>query len=390
MQGQLWNSTDNGEIDVVTILAIPLDHVTASQDYYTAVDATPADMSGGGTVSGASLTWTPGTASHNWLVWGVNQLLTDSTTVSYESYGNWTSGTPTTGERQNIFETPNNSYTGNPTAFVKSMMGVWSLAASSQTIAMGADLSAAGTGGESLEHSLIMAIDLDAVFKDYSVDFDDLATSVTSISTTDYGSQVNTVSITPAAVGPLLALGHGVLDNTGSANYFTARLQMDNSDINSGVTTAAMDLTANYAPVNDAAQIALVGFDPSASASSHTLDFDMGADSAGLDLDYGMLLAISLFEVSSTYNESGADTTKLTDTGAEVATLPTTGADITKLTDSAVSGLNIPTTSTDITDLSDTGVGAVIATGAGTESAKFGDTPIVHQRGPNSTLKITW
>jgi len=93
---------------------------------------------------------------------------------------------------------------------------------------------------------------------------------------------------------------------------------------------------------------------------------------------------------ASVYNESGSDAPKLTDAGTEVATMPTAGSDASKLTDSAVGGLIIPGTAADITKLTDTGAGVVAAVGAGTESVKFGDVPIVHQRGPNSTLKITW
>lgn len=244
----------------VHILAMNLsDDVTEGTDWH--FNEVSADDAMSTTYEdGASITFTPGTASHDWLVLG--DVLVDyaAQCTNYVSV-RINAGTPVL--PQAIIDCTNSALE----EFQFGLARVYTLAASSQTIKMQYAVSASTTANHL--NSRIFAIDLHK-FRNHAFAYTEAGTN---LSATDWATQIQTLSITPDVQGDVWIGGYWSFDRNSSGNMANQRIQVDNSDQPAGQTTAAYDFRRGTDGTDEDPMVISTSV-TNMTAAAHTIDLD--------------------------------------------------------------------------------------------------------------------
>lgn len=97
-------------------------------------------------------------------------------------------------------------------------------------------------------------------------------------STTDFATEIQTLSVTPTVQGDVLIGGYWTFDRNGGG-LGNQRLQVDNSDAPAGQTTAAYDYRGGI-DGTDREPMGMVTMVTNMTAAAHTIDIDGSVDSA--------------------------------------------------------------------------------------------------------------
>jgi hypothetical protein len=239
------------------------DDLTENTDWHFA-EVSADDAMSTSFEDGASITFTPAIASHDWLLLG--QILTDSgAQITNYVTVRMTDGTTVLPQAQVDI--------GVSTRDEKlyGLARVVTLPASSATWKMQYKISASTTGTHL--HSKIFALDLHK-FRNHAIAQTDAGTA---LSATDWATQIQTASITPDVQGDVWIGAYWSYDKNTSGNMANQRLQIDNSDQPSG-QTAAVDNYRGGIDGTDEEPMSITTMVTNMTAAAHTIDVDGSVD----------------------------------------------------------------------------------------------------------------
>jgi hypothetical protein len=258
-------STDAGSatLNFVILLAINLsDDVTENTDWFYA-ECSTNDALTTTFLDGATITFTPGTASHNWLVLTNAQVAITGTShgrTRMGRSGEAASSLPEARMESSLDGAPKNMSLGR----------VFTLGASSNTFAEQAAESAVDT---TRTHSRVLALKMNK-FKNQVFAYTE---ADVSLSVTNYATLLQTLSITPDVSGDVWIGSYFGFDANNVSRRLEYRIQRDNVDEPAGQTTA------NYpffvVDALDEAPILAQAIPSLTAATAYTLDLDASSDS---------------------------------------------------------------------------------------------------------------
>jgi hypothetical protein len=265
LQFHASNPDETVGVDQVAMLAINLsDDVTEDTDWFFNERSTDDTLSGTPT-DGASITFTPGTASDDWLVLVTAQydpvVDTDRVLQVLDRSGEATSSLP---------QADVGLQEADSSGILHGMARVFTLGAASNTFK---EKSTAQSGSPIRLHSTIFALNLNK--------FDRHAFAYTeadeNLSATDYATELQTASITPTVTGDVWMGAYWGFDKNAGARLAKFRVQVDNSDQPAGQTTDAYDFRydSNYDGDEDPFLLSTLA---NLSNAAHTVDLDASVD----------------------------------------------------------------------------------------------------------------
>jgi hypothetical protein len=262
-------------VDLISITVIKLSpDLTVNTDYKYNLNSTSVNITAYNTdttsTNNASITLTPATASHKWLIlskarFGDGMATDQSVNSRIEHSGGATSSLPEMqleGEDTTLDQ------------YVLTGIRTDTLSATGQTyteISKLIQTPGAGAANATKTHSGIFMLDLD-VFKNVQVNQEDTTEDISvATATTSYGHLVHSQSITPTQIGDVVILGFATVDAGGSGTEWRLRMQVDNADQPPNQTTKAYDFwqytTEDRMPI-------LYNTVENLSAAAHTVDLD--------------------------------------------------------------------------------------------------------------------
>ncbi len=225
------NTAGTTNANFVTLTAIDLTRFVEGVDWHYDVDTTATNVGSitWSTTNNGTITFTPGTAGHDWLVMAYSQVTGASTTANTESRIN------RSGEASSTL--PLISMEGNGGSEIQAFanMRVFNLGASSNTFEEQSRQDAA-SGSPSRTMSAVFAINLNKFVAHGNV-YTEAETA--AFSTTNYATEVQSASITMSAAAHLWAWGFWLCSANSQTVSMRGRMQVDDSDAPAGQTTAA-------------------------------------------------------------------------------------------------------------------------------------------------------
>lgn len=274
----LQQATDAGAnttgVDQCVLWAARLDaDLIENTDWFFNHNSTSTDLTAT-FASGASVTWTPGTASDIWLLMTMAQHNPAVVTVQYESRMDLSGGTAFTGGLNSI--EPEDAT--NDLAFFSYARAI-SLPASSHTLAEQSreETDSAGTR----EHSKAFALNL-SKFKDVSQSF---AGSLSALNTgTAWEDPLSALSHTKTVDGDVLCLVCDIDDHASLGTTFGHRMQVDNVDQPDTQGTDNYDYRGTLNDSTDQESFSM--FSREAITANITLDHDAYNKASGAGMTY--------------------------------------------------------------------------------------------------------
>ncbi len=214
---------------------------------------------------GASVTFTPGTASQDWLVATVARIVHTTTTNNARSRidrsGEAASSLPESGKEVDGTTSAGDIYTN---------IRVFNLGAASNTFKEQA--ASTGANAHTRLYSAIFVLNLNK-FKNHANAYTE---ADQNLSATNYATQLQTISITPDVASDVLIGAWFGFDCGNASRDAEFRVQLDNSDQPAGQTTDNYQYDAG-SDATDEEAMALITM-PNLSAAAHTIDLDASAD----------------------------------------------------------------------------------------------------------------
>lgn len=279
LQQMISVSTDTASIDNITLCAFQLTHagLTENTDWFF-VERANNDALTTTFLDGASVTFsTPGT----WWVLTWSQIDTIGTNP-------YTSRLNRSGEASST--TPTGLIDHNQTAGVWGMtLGrVFSTTASNTFTEQSASSIA---NDHTRLHSAIFALNLDK-FSAKGAAYTDA--SVTLTTAVQFGTNIQTTSVTPTTTTDLFSCAVFIFDHTVSGGEVRSRLQVDNTDVPATQTSDAYVYSHNNATDTTVDEpIFFCGLASAQTAATHTIDHD-GSTGNGADVKYRQLVSFTL------------------------------------------------------------------------------------------------
>lgn len=270
-------------VDQIALIAICLsDDVLENTDWFFNERTTDDALSTTFT-DGASITFTPAVASDDWLVISYAQIdpgdATNRMISRLERSGEASSTEPEAGH----------GVTSASAQSVFLLSRVFTLGNASNTFKERAATSS-GTAHTRL-HSAIFAINL-AKFKEHAKAY--TAGPTTLAGGTNFGDQVQTVSITPSVQGDVLIGAYWGCGVIGSQRRALMRVQLDAADQPATQTADGYEFTQSTL-TSDVLPMALVTLPAAVTAAAHTIDLDSGrADGQDLNAYHAALWAFTM------------------------------------------------------------------------------------------------
>lgn len=273
------NSGNSAGLDLVSILIIQLNpdlvantnykyDLNSSGETITLSGATLGDVSSDSATANASITLTPSVSGHKWLILSKGRYTGSPSSCGVRSRIKRSGGAST---ELPVMQKEGEDATNE--AIVLSGMRTDTLTNASNTYAEISNLAnTGGTGSVTRTHSGIFMLDLDS-FQTVAVNNEDTGEEDIA-STTDYGSLVHTMNVTPTTAGNCAILGFctGDYGASGSSTiYYKMRMQVDNADQPANQTTKAYALQQND---TDDRLPCMFATRESLTAASHTIDLD--------------------------------------------------------------------------------------------------------------------
>lgn len=264
----------------VQITVIDLNDLSASDWCYS--ELSTDDAMSTSFEDGAACTFTPGTASHDWLVLGDAYVDYAAQAANYVTV-RLTDGTNVLPQAQ--IDIPNTALD----EIGIGLMRVYTLAASSQTLKIQYKVSASTTANHL--HSAVFALDLNK-FRNHAFAYTEAGAN---LSATDYATAVQTISITPDVQGDVWIGSYWSCDRNSSGNTCEQRIQVDNSDSPAGQTTANYQFRSGI-DGTDEEPMSLSTVVASMTAAAHTVDLDgsVSATTSTPDAETATLWAVTM------------------------------------------------------------------------------------------------
>jgi hypothetical protein len=261
-------SSGTAAVDHVAFIAINLtDNLTENVDWFYDEDTVDEGL-GVTPDDGATVTFTPGTAGHDWLV--LTHSFYDATSTSAIA----TSYIERSGEASST--TPSSSYQPSATASVFFSFGlarVYTLSNVSNTFK---EVSVGSEAGNIRFMSRIFALNLNK-FRNHSFAYTEAGTN---LSITDYATLAQTINITPDVSSSVWILSYWNYNKNSASNLAESRIQLDNTDQPSGQTTANYQYGwRNPGLAADEDGHPQHTLATSVSAAAHTIDLDTSTSS---------------------------------------------------------------------------------------------------------------
>lgn len=265
-RGFSGTGASNNTVNFVSLLSIQLSTVLAENTdwHFNESTADQALTTGSTQYDGGSITFTPGTASQNWLVLAHATYTCTTTGAATQTRINRDSGTSLT---------PLAIYVPNNLAVsVATIARVFNLPASSTTFT---EQSMCTTGAIATRtYSCVLAINLDK-FTAYGQAYTDgdFTYTATAIATPD---ELQTCSVTPTQADDVWILGYHGFDKAVASYTNQLRVQVDNSDQPAGQTTAAYVFNSGHTgnSATDEVPTMFSTLVASMTAAAHTIDLD--------------------------------------------------------------------------------------------------------------------
>lgn len=258
------NGTATVNADQIHLLAINLsDDLVENTDWFFAEDATDALNIGLTPVDGASVTFTPSGVS-DWLVAAWAQIRSQAINLfsALIRSGEASSSLPESLTEQNITED----------IYLVLNPRVFALTAASNTFKEQARSSAAGGTADRL-HSRVFALNLNA-FRNHANAYTE---ADVNLGTVDYGTALQTISITPDVAGDVWIGSYFGFDKQNTSREVEFRVQVDNVDEPAGQTTDNYQFSQSDENTDeDPFSLSTM---PNLTAAEHTIDLDASADS---------------------------------------------------------------------------------------------------------------
>lgn len=238
----ITNTGDTVGADHITLFAMNLsDDVTENTDWYSVETVADTSLSTTwSTTNNATKTFTP-SGNSDWLIETLSRIDGSTTNAQFESRIN-SSGDVTDTE-------PKVSQEGEDTTndyFVFDLPRVFALTNQSNTFTEQSRVDS-GSGAGPRKSSSIFILNLEK-FKDHADIY--TAAEIAITSTSGYGTEVQTLGITPSQTGDVLILSHYIYDaqTTGSliGQEMYSRQQVDNADQPPGQTADERIITENW------------------------------------------------------------------------------------------------------------------------------------------------
>ena len=274
------NGTATTNLNFGSLLAINLsDDVIENTDWCFAERATDDAVATSTTyTAGASCTITPAGAS-DWLVMTYYQ-------GSMSSAGEMESRMNRSGEASDTTVRYSHQPRVTTGAINQGVLArVFSLTAASNTFKEEATKYA---GTHTRLHSNVFMLNL-SKFKVSSFAYTD---ADVSLSTTDFATNAQTLSITPTSVGNVWIGGHWIYDHNASSTLGEMRVQVDNTDQPAGQTTAVYPFQWDNTSTGNIPLI--LSTVASLSAAAHTVDLDTSASAAGSTAEGRSMWAVTM------------------------------------------------------------------------------------------------
>lgn len=264
MQISSQGTSDTVGVDQATLAAIKLsDDLTESTDWYSQETSANTTLGNGdSSTNNASVSFTP-PASTDWVVMSKSRIDPTDITVPL---GSRIVSTGTTSSSNPFCQIEGEDATND--FHINVLVRVYnSLAASTQTFTEKSFSTAASAATRTM--SGIFALNLNKLSV-HASSYDD--SSVQALSTTAYGTNVRTTSITPTVQGDVWCWAFMTFDSNSAGNTFKARLQVDDTD-QPGTQTSDSYTQMQSWDVTDELDFNIQTVE-NLTTSSHTIDLD--------------------------------------------------------------------------------------------------------------------
>lgn len=253
--------TNTCKVDQIELTAIDLTLLRENTHWLFAERSTDDALSTSFT-DGASVTFTPEVASHDWLVLTYAQIAAADGNRSIsrlnESVGATTAPSSTEGD---------NNFDGTITY---ALSRSFTFTAASRTVKEEAATNA-GTS-HTRQHSSIFLLDL----HQFAASAHAYTDADANLSNTNYATQLQTISITPTIAGDVVWGGYWGFDRAATGREGEWRIQIDNADDPAGQTTDNYQFDADNIAASEQPET-IYGL-TNLSAAAHTFDLDASAD----------------------------------------------------------------------------------------------------------------
>jgi len=268
--------------DQVVLTAIRLNDLTENTDWHFDENLTDTTLGlSFSTTNNAVVTFTPSTGGDNWLVLSRARVTPDAGLSNqmisrFSRSGEASFNTSTISQEREI--------AGD--FIVQPNMHVFNLGASSNTFTQESRVDESA-GSDSRTDSAIFAINLASFSKDSS---SATTTGAVNLTTTNFGEEIESISITPDSTVDVFCIGGWVLDNGLVGGE--GRLQVDNTDSPATQTSDAYDRNQGFDGKDevDFLHQTIINLDN----TLHTVDLDGSAVSSGTNVLNSHLVAFTL------------------------------------------------------------------------------------------------
>ena len=336
------DGSNTASLDQIRIAAFRVDEDwTLNTDYFTDVQddlAAPVEQTTS-MVDRASITFTPGTASKKWLIFGSAQLEMDNTNQNWEvQITDGTDNWPLISE-----EGEDNSETR-----VCSAWRVVTLADSEHTWKV-QTRDDGGTNNHNHAHSRITAIELDVILG--GVEYAETSTAYT-VSSLDTWEKAETLSWTPGTTQNFFILGGALNDFGGTGRDTKVKVDVDDTVM----LTGDEDRFIRAYDTTDQMAVDLVGIQ-SLDNTAHTVDLEVYSDdNTGANFPYRRVVAIGMeraasgdatvvlaaFAVNTTHNAATVTASVEKDVTAQAVTTILDAATVTASVEKIPPPLTVP------------------------------------------------
>ncbi|HYV08445.1 MAG TPA: hypothetical protein VEL81_02575 [Thermoplasmata archaeon] len=285
--------------DQVTMFKLDLGDLTENTDWFFN-ENTVGDTIAGSTWDGlASVTFTPSAAS-NWLVMTTMRGDPDTTNIEYASR---IARSGEAVETQPLTQWEGND--ANNDRYVQTLGRVYTLTAASNTFTQESQCASTCTYPRS--YSSVFALDLDK-FEDRTSVWTE---APTNLGPTDFGTEVQTASMTPTRTADVWIVGQIAVDIDATGAYHKFRLQVDNADQPGTQTSDAYQQWTSFDTLDEV--LSAIQTVENLGVSAHSFDLDASRSSTpGAAAEDRVIFAVSMvladYEMEIRYDWSGIAT----------------------------------------------------------------------------------
>ena len=297
LQYKTDTSTFTVGADTITLFSMNLSNdLTENTDWHFAEDATDHTVAASyGDADDASVTFTPGTASEDWLVLSYSRLAPgDSTT-------NWYGAIDRSGEATSTLPEASQEREASGDRMLPTTFRVFELGAASNTFKSQCRHDGAGEIANRV-HNSIFALNLDK-FDVQSNSYTEGSAALSVL--TDFDTEISSVTFAPSGTGDVWSMGWWQFNTGLAGTYCKSRLQTDNSDSPPGQTSAAYEKEDSW-DNNDLLPVGHQTLD-NLDSSVHTVDMDASGEANSPGAEQRSVFAVTMELAAASSSQTTRD-----------------------------------------------------------------------------------